>query len=129
MFWEIDYAAIDFSSGKQLQVTRLLPVKATDEAGRNVKPILEKEDQVFLEQPIPGNSAIIEYEYTPIKDPAKTQTFILHALGYYEHVRDYKNKPDLTFLEQFKKPNALSSFSLYLYKETMQADLQAIANK
>ncbi|QEC67668.1 hypothetical protein FRZ67_10325 [Panacibacter ginsenosidivorans] len=129
MFWEIDYAAVDFSAETPLLVTRLLPIKATDETGSNVMPALEKEDNAFLEQPVPGNAAIIEYAYTPLKDTAKTQTFILHAKGYYEHVRDYKNKPDIAFLEQFKKPGALSTYSLNLYKEAMQADLQAMANK
>ncbi|CAN5652904.1 hypothetical protein BH10BAC2_BH10BAC2_00820 [soil metagenome] len=129
MFWDIDYAAIDFSTTEPLQVTKLLPLNATDETGRNVKSMVEKEDNMFLEQPVPGNATIIEYACKPLKDTAKTQTFILHAKGYYEHVRDYKNKPDIAFLEQFKKPDALSAYSLSLYKTAMQADLQATANK
>ncbi|NNV55366.1 hypothetical protein [Limnovirga soli] len=130
MFWEIDYAAIDFSNdATTLQVAKLLPQKATDETGKNVLPLLLKEDNIFLEQPLPGNAAIIEYAYTPLQDTAKTQTYILHAKGYYEHIREYTNAPDMTFLQQFKQPAALSNYSMALYKKAMQTDLNALVKQ
>lgn len=129
MFWEIDYAAIDFSDDASMQVTKLQPQKATDETGRNVLPILSKEDGNFLEQPLPGNAAVIEYAYTPVSDNSKTQTYILHAKGYYEHVRNYTNAPDVSFLKKFKQPGELSTFSMALYKKTVNTDINSLVQK
>jgi len=39
MFWEIDYAAIDFSDNVKMKVTTLKPMKAKDETGANVLPL------------------------------------------------------------------------------------------
>jgi hypothetical protein len=124
MFWDIDYAAIDFSDDAPYEVSTLMPLKATDETGKDVLELVNKADGKYLEQPVPGNAAIIEYSFNPETGQRKTQTFILHAKGYYEHVRDYKGAPDLKFLEQFKKPGALSAYSMKLYKETLKGDVQ-----
>lgn len=126
MFWDIDYAAIDFTNEAAYEVSTLKPVKATDETGRNVMQLIMSEDGKYMEQPVPGNAAVIEYAYQPRRDSHKTQTFILHAKGYYEHVRDYKGSLDLPFLEQFKKPDALSAYSMKLYKETIANSSQYV---
>ncbi|TKK69324.1 hypothetical protein FC093_08390 [Ilyomonas limi] len=129
MFWEIDYAAIDFSDDAALQISKLQPVKATDETGANVLPLLAKEDASYLQQPMPGNATVIEYLYTPIANNNKTQTYILHAKGYYEHVRNFTNAADIGFLKQFKQPGALSNFSMSLYKQAMNGDVNKWAMK
>jgi len=129
MFWEIDYAAIDFSNDASLQVTKLLPQKATDETGKDVKKTLSKEDGNYLSQPLPGNATVIEYAYTPLNDNSKTQTYILHAKGYYEHVRNYTNTADLNFLQQFKQPSALSNYSMTLYKQTVNTNINTLVKK
>jgi len=123
MFWDIDYAAIDFSDDTQYSVSTLIPNKATDETGRDVTKLLAVADGKYLEQPVPGNAVDIDYLAKPNTDPKKTQTFILHAKGYYEHVRNFKTSLDLGFLEQFKKPNGFSRYSLQLYKATLSNNL------
>lgn len=129
MFWEIDYAAIDFSDDVPIQVNRLQPEKATDETGANVLPLLAKEDASYLQQPAPGTATVIEYSYTPPADNSKTQTFILHAKGYYEHVRNYTKAPDISFLKQFRQPCALSNYSINLYRQAMNSDVNNWALK
>lgn len=129
MFWEIDYAAIDFSDDAALTVTKLLPEKATDETGKDVKQLLNQEDGKFLEQPVPGNATVIEYAFTPSHDKNKTQTYILHAKGYYEHLRDYKTKMDLNFLQQFKQAGALSKYSMTLYQQAINNNLNTLAKQ
>jgi len=129
MFWEIDYAAIDFTDNAPMQISRLQPVKATDETGANVLSLLAKEDASYLQQPVPGNATVIEYPYTPLTDNNKTQTFILHAKGYYEHVRNYTTAPDISFLKQFKQPGALSNYSMDLYRQAMNGDVNRWALK
>lgn len=129
MFWEIDYAAMDFSNDASLQVTKLLPKKATDETGINVLRLLNKEDGNYLEQPLPGNAAVIKFAYSPVSDTNKTQTYILHAKGYYEHVRNYNNTADVNFLQKFKQPGALSDYSMSLYKQTVNTDVNTLVKK
>ena len=68
-----------------------MPLNATDEKGADVTQLLSKEDGNYLSQPEIGNAAIIEYAYTALSDSNKTQTFILHAKGYYEHIRNFTN--------------------------------------
>lgn len=127
MFWELDYAAVDFSGPEDYTLTILRPEKALDESGRNVTSLLRTADGVYLEQPVPGNATDIEYSFTPNTDSAKTQTFVLHAKGYYEHVRDYKGSPRIAFLKQFAKPDALSQYSRRLYQDVLNTDLRNLA--
>ncbi len=129
MFWQIDYAAIDYSDDTPLQISRLQPEKATDETGADVLPLLVKEDAGFLQQPVPGNATVIEYPYTPLTDSNQEQTYILHAKGYYEHVRNYTNAPDIGFLKQFRQPGALSNYSMDLYKQAMNTNVNSWALK
>lgn len=117
MFWEIDYAALDFTEGNTFTVQKISPAKATDELGKNILADLQKEDAVYLTQPDIGNTATIIYTTAPLNDETKTRTYILHSKGYYEHVRDFKNKPDIAFLKQFKQPNAFPLFGMRLYKK------------
>jgi hypothetical protein len=127
MFWELDYAAVDFSGPADYTLNLLSPKMAVDEAGRDVTALISIADGTYLEQPVPGNATDIEYAYIPNTDSSKTQTFILHAKGYYEHVRNFKGSANVPFLKQFKKPDALSQYSRSLYKDIMYEDLRNLA--
>ena len=127
LFWEIDYAAIDYSEDNSFTVQKILPSKATDELERNVLPDLEKEDGIYLAQPNIGNTATMVYNLAAQNDASKTQSYILHTKGYYEHVRDFKNKPNIAFLKQFKKPNAFPLYGMELYKKMSNENLKTLA--
>ncbi len=129
MFWEIDYAALDFSDDQSFTIQQVTPEKATDELGQNVLPQLQKEDAVYLEQPAIGNAATLVYKILPNQDNTKTQSYILHAKGYYEHIRDFKNKPDVAFLKQFTKPNAFPLYGMKLYNKIRVENLQTLAKR
>jgi len=127
MFWEVDYAAMDFTSENTISVQKLSPRKATDETGKNVLSKLQKEDGHYLEQPEIGNTATLTYKAKINTDPSKIQTYILHARGYYEHIRDFKNKPDINFLSQFRQPGAFPVYGMQLYKKVRNESLQSLA--
>lgn len=126
MFWEIDYAAIDYSDDKNFEVERVSPSVATDEAGKNVLSLLQKRDGIYLEQPVPGNMVTLQYKCKPQKENT-TRSYILYTRGYYEHVRDFKGSPNISFLNQFKQPNAFPVFSLQLYKKFRTTSMQSLA--
>ncbi len=127
MFWEIDYAAIDYSDDYSFEVQKILPSKATDESGKNVLTDLQKEDAVYLAQPDIGNTATIIYNTSPLKEGSKTRTYILHTKGYYEHVRDFKTRPDIAFLKQFRQPYAFPMFGMRLYKKMTAENIKTLA--
>ena len=128
MFWDIDYAAIDFSNDKNFTVEEVLPSVATDEAGKNVLPQLMKSDGSYLEQPLPGNTATIEYTCKP--QPVNTsRSYILHTSGYYTHSWVYKGSPNIAFLKQLKHPDVFPLFSLELYKKFMSAGAASVAKQ
>lgn len=127
MFWEIDYAAIDYSEGNNFIIQKLGPSKATDEAGKNVMPFLQKEDAFYLSQLSIGNTATIVYKTDELKDDSKTRTYILHSKGYYEHIRNFSGKPNIVFLNQFTRPGAFPLFGLGLYKKMNKQALAAMA--
>ncbi len=128
MFWEIDYAAIDFSDDKYFSVQRISPSTAIDETGKNVLPELNKEDNNFLEQPVPGNVATLEYECSPQPENV-SMSYILHTRGYYTHSWDFKDKPNFAFLKQLKKPGAFPSYSCQLYKKLVNTNLGYLTSK
>ena len=126
MFWEIDYAAIDYSADKNFEVERVSPSVATDEAGKNVLLLLQKRDGIYLEQPVPGNMVTLQYKCKP-QAANTSRSYILNTRGYYEHVRDFKGAPNISFLNQFKQPNAFPVFSLQLYKKFRTTSMQSLA--
>jgi hypothetical protein len=127
MFWEIDYAAMDFSTDKNFKVEKLNPESATDETGKNVLPELTSEDGIYLDQPSIGNSATIVFRSKSNGNLSVAETYILESKGYYEHIRDFKNSPDVKFLEQFKKPGAFPLYGMGLYKKIKKESLAALA--
>lgn len=127
MFWEMDYAAIDYSPDTPLNIETIAPGSATDETGKDVLALLSTADGNYLEQPVPGTVATITYHYTPTNDPGKTTSYILHTRGYYIHVRHFSNKPNVSFLKQFRQPNAFPGYSLALFKQFRAANLSAFA--
>ena len=128
MFWEIDYAAMDFSEDKNFKVEKLSPSIASDEKGKNVLPLLIDKDGVYLEQPVPGNVVTLEYKYKP-PIGNESRSYLLHTKGYYTHVRDLKGAPKIAFLNQFKKAGAFPLYSLQLYKKFRNTNMASLAKQ
>jgi hypothetical protein len=110
MFWELDYAGIDYSDDSNFSVDEIKPYEAINEKGINVLPELKSADKIFLIQPNVGDSAILKYKMIPVKK-GMVQTFFLHTSGYYNHPRNPSGMPKVAFLKSFAKPGAMSAFS------------------
>ena len=108
-------------------IQKITPSKATDELGKNTLADLQKEDAVYLSQPDIGNVVTITYNAEVLQDNSKIRTYLLHTKGYYEHVRDFKNSPDVTFLNQFKKPGAFPLFGMSVYKKMAAENMKTLA--
>lgn len=115
MFWEIDYAAIDYSKNQEIEVKYYKPDSAIDENGKNVTSLLLYEDQERLIQPNIGNEVIVQF-HKEINKQYENQSIFLKNRGYYEYIRDYKGLPKTKILNSFKADGALSKFSKDEYK-------------
>lgn len=111
MFWEIDYAAMDFSENIPVHISIMPATTAVDETGLDITAQVRFTDTAYLVQPIPGNEATFTFEAPPAL-AGYERTAILHTRGYYEYVRDYQNKPNLGYLKTFKnREGAFTKFS------------------
>ncbi|MBL7791128.1 MAG: hypothetical protein JNK77_02305 [Saprospiraceae bacterium] len=119
LFWELDYAAMDFSENKGMKLTRLLPSLAMGSDGQNYTATLSAVDNMYLSQYNVGDVAEIHYPALP-PDNDFSQSYFLHAKGYYQPVRDYKGPADVKTLKQFKNPGHFSEFSKQEFSRVMQ---------
>ncbi len=118
MFWELDYAAIDYSKDEVIAYTFPELKSANDENGNDVSQLLEKTDVLYLVQPQPGNCVQLTYQLPNLKNEHRYDLF-LHTRGYYEHVRDYKGLPNRNYLMTFKQEGAFIDFSKMLYDKVI----------
>jgi hypothetical protein len=116
MFWELDYAAIDYTSNTDFKVQTIKPYEAINEKGADVLADIISPDKKYLIQPDVGDSTILKYKNVAVKE-GMTQTFFLHASGYYKYIRDYKGTPKAAFLKSFNQPGALVVFSRQKFSE------------
>lgn len=121
MFWEVDYAAIDYSKYIPLEPQYINPFSAIDENGINVTHLLDKEDKNYLNQPNIGDEVVIKYHVNPAKKGEK-QTVFLKNRGYYEYIRNYKGIPNFAKLKTFREKGALSKYSKVEYIRFMKSD-------
>lgn len=117
MFWELDYAAMDFTATTDYPVTRLSPVSATDQDGLSCLPELSHDDSLYLSQPEAGQYADISYAWNRLPGDGNTFSVFLHTKGYYVPVRNYSGDPDFGTLYKFRTPGELARFSLQQYKQ------------
>ena len=127
-FWDVDYAAIDYSEDNGFTVNETTPVAATTEGGEDVTTNLSEADGLFNHQLFTGTTTTLFFKHQA-PAPGNSQTYFLRSKGYYEPVRDYSGKPDVAFLKQFRQPGALARYSAQIYRQEKSAESKATANK
>lgn len=116
LFWDLDYAGMDFSKNENVKITTLKPAKAKDENGNNVTAFLTEKDKKYLVQPSIGNEVTLNFPAVKASPNAK-QSFFFKTNGYYEYIRDYKGSPNIAKLKTFREKGALNAYSIELYKD------------
>jgi len=128
MFWEVDYAAMDFTHDEPFTITRLKPSAADDQDGNSVLPELKENDQLYLAQPRAGDYAILRYPFDRKPGIGRTYSVFFETSGYYEPIREYSGKADKAFLKKFRQPGCMARFSLARY-QTISSNSAALAVK
>ena len=110
-FWEVDYAAMDFTSNDPLEIIRLPLLAAVDENNIDLMSAIAHHDGTYLEQPYIGAEAILTFDNHPSIQSQKTTSLFLHTRGYYEYIRDYTGKPNISELKKFKLNGTFARFA------------------
>jgi len=118
MFWEFDYAAMDFSPPCEVK-SQALPIRtATDQRGKNVRPLLAWDDRKYQTLARIGDQVSMSFD-APSQDANTQRTVFLHGKGHYRILRDPSGEPNFGYLKQFRAPGRLSQFSREKYLELM----------
>ncbi|UCD37300.1 MAG: hypothetical protein JSW54_10765 [Fidelibacterota bacterium] len=110
MFWELDYAAMDFSPAQPVAMNRIMIENGIAQDERDVKPLLAAADTAYYHLPAIGDQAILSFAAPGQARDIKRSIF-LHASGYYRILRPSSGRPDIAYLETFRNPGAFNRFS------------------
>lgn len=110
LFWEIDYAAMDFSPNSPVTENIVKLSSAVDKNGTDKTQLLLKDDNLYYDQPNIGDEAILSFESPPMIE-GMDRSIILHSKGHYEILRDADGIPDFVYLQNFRNPGTFSQFS------------------
>lgn len=114
-FWELDYAAIDFTVNQQVEKTIVRPVQVTDQDSVDVTALLRDDDRRYLVQWNTGDEAMMHFTLPDYSDPPGS--IFLHAKGYYHQVVGKSGQSNLAYMWSFLKPGRLSEYSYENYLE------------
>jgi hypothetical protein len=117
-FWEIDYAAIDYSTAATV-TTYTMPVRsAVNERGKDVSRLLRSDDSKYYTQPATENNAVVTFDLPAAN--GLERTIYLHSKGWYELIRNPRGPHDKEYLLTFKQPGRFNQFVLDEIKKMEQ---------
>ena len=109
LFWEMDYAGMDFSKNEVMKPVEV-PVKtAIDNNNLDIRALLVKPDNVYYVQKQTGDAAVLTFD-KPLQGES-TRSVFLHTRGYYKILREQTGKAEKKKLRTFRKPNRVPAFS------------------
>ncbi|QNA44676.1 hypothetical protein [Lacibacter sediminis] len=118
MFWELDYAAIDFTPNANIEMQVLKPSTAVGEDGEDFVQALSFDDGIYMEHLGVKSSTKVKFAALPTNTEQK-RTLILRSKGYYTSKEEFAGKTNRKELKKFKDPGELSRFSRKLYQDVM----------
>jgi len=123
MFWEVDYAGIDYTENIALEIKYIDPYEALDGNGENVTKLLSATDQNYFVQPDIGDEVLVTFKMSEPNQDLKRTCFLKNR-GYYNYIRNYEGKPDFQKLKLFRAAGAFTNFSKYEYEALMDYESQ-----
>lgn len=112
-FWEIDYAAMDFSSQKEVSVSMVPVTTAIASGDLEVKETITAPDNTYYVLDEQGDESILVFDCPELKNDCRS--VFLHSRGYYKVLRDQTGPPDKKTLRTFRQPGRIPLFSREMY--------------
>ncbi len=123
LFWEVDYAALDFPQSQPLKAFAIPATFAKDQDGQSWLRALRSDDRAYMVQAAPGMYADLGFRLPEPPSNATVSCF-LHVKGYYEHIRDFKQVPNREELAVFRQPHYFDLFSRSEYERLQGISFQ-----
>ncbi|MCW3104796.1 MAG: hypothetical protein JWO09_3236 [Bacteroidetes bacterium] len=114
MFWDLDYAGMDFTKDEPVKLTVLKPSYALDSMGVDHKAELMADDASYLQHYNTKDYVVIKFD-TMQTQKEMVQTVFLHSKGYYSRTDTYEGKPQYKALLRIRRPGGFSVFSKEQY--------------
>jgi hypothetical protein len=119
MFWDLDFAAVDFSADNSFK-PEFINVSAAVKSNSSESeiPNLVGDDNLY--------SKILENEFISVEFKAptpisgETDSYFLLSSGYYHSLKQYSGNPNMRALRSFKKKGAFSEYSEKSFAETQR---------
>ena len=129
MFWEVDYASIDFTDKTNLTVNTYFPESAYDNNENDWSRELSSIDNKYMAQLKTGEATELIFNVSKsAKSDDTDQSVFLYTRGYYSLIREFKGAPKLTELYKFKQPGYFSDFSKEQYLEWLRGTNLIVKN-
>ena len=100
LFWEIDYAAMDFTPNLTTSNHTVPVTSAMDQNSIDVSHELRYDDDQYYHQPHIGDQALLTFD-VPEQIEGTKRSVILHSKGHYEIIKNTEGEPDLAYLNSF----------------------------
>lgn len=120
-FWDLDYAAIDFSANEETTAT-FINASSVIKTGMGDQKVLlkEKDDQYCQLQRDEELNLVFS-----LAGNARTDSYFLVSTGYYHNTQRYDNIPDLKTLNSFKSKRSFDVYSRLQFTAIEQSLSQA----
>jgi hypothetical protein len=116
MFWDLDYAGMDFSQPAEYQSAFLSAKKMMKSDGRSQEHLLQGKDALYTHM-LPKEDLELEFEVQSPKQSNDESSYFLVGGGYYHYQKNYEGKPNMSELSAFLKEGAFDHFSRKKFEE------------
>lgn len=117
-FWDLDYAAMDFSADSAFTETMIDHVKAITSNGADQHDTLSGKDSKYT---CLSGGETIALEFPIQAQPKNNMSYFLVSSGYYHNLRKYPGKMKTTELLPFRNTGAFDAFSRSRYQQVNDA--------
>ncbi len=126
-FWELDYAAMDFTPNGQVTTTFIQPNSALDQDKNNALALLADADLKYVVLKKTGDYIELLYPESAVTNAGGANAFFLYTKGYSEMNVRFEGAPEANELLKLKEPGALADYSKAEYlKRKGQAKLSSM---
>ncbi|HPH19383.1 MAG TPA: hypothetical protein PLE32_11415 [Haliscomenobacter sp.] len=126
-FWELDYAAMDFTPNGQVTTTFVQPTSALDQDKNNALALLADADLKYVVLKKTGDYIELLYPESAVTNAGGANAFFLYTKGYSEMNVRFEGAPEANELLKLKEPGALADYSKTEYlKRKGQAKLSSM---
>ena len=113
-FWDLDFAAIDYTTNQHFETTVIDPLQAIKTDGTDQKAILLQSDKQYTH--LTGEESV-SFEYKVAALQNTVSSYFLVSGGYYHGLETITGKVNYKELDKFRKKGAFDKFSREKYQE------------